>query len=128
MQRLLHTLLILGALVIAIAGCRNAASQAPARAETVVQNALDAWARGESADKYADGKQPFQVIDPDWKAGNRLTSFMIVEAKASTEKPDQVMCRVSLSQIIGNGQAIDKDVTYHVKLGAKTLIERSSQP
>ncbi len=106
-------------------GCaRNASGQALPKAEAAVEKALDSWARGEAADKFADASQPVHFIDPDWKAGYRLLSFLSFEAKQSEEKSDQVRCRVALSLQDRQGKKVDKKVIYAVQLGNNIVIGR----
>lgn len=107
-------------------GCEKKVSpQQPAdKAEAIVEKFLDSWTRGESPDKFADPAQPVQGIDPDWKAGHRLLSFLSVEAKQSQETPNQVRCRVALSTQDPKGKKVNKEVVYEVQVGEKYVISR----
>jgi hypothetical protein len=108
-------------------GCGKDASHQPTdKAEKVVEQFLDAWSRGEPPDKFDGPDQLIQGTDPDWKAGYRLLSFLSAEAKQSQEKSDHVRCRVALSLQDRKGKRWDKEVTYDVQLGEKSVIRRAS--
>jgi hypothetical protein len=125
MYRIVATCLFLGVLVAAASGCRgNNANVQSEKAETALQKALDAWARGEPADKFADAKQPIQLTDPDWKAGHRLLSFLVVEATPTADNPKNVRCKVTLSKAEPGGEAVEKEVVYLVQMGSKIVIDR----
>ena len=115
-------------LPLVAAGCGTNASKQPAdKAEKVVETFLDAWSRGEPADKFADPDHPIQGIDPDWKAGYRLMSFLSVEAKQSQDQPDHVRCRVALSLQDQKRKRWSKEVVYDVQVGEKSVISRVSR-
>jgi hypothetical protein len=115
----------LGLAALAGQGCGKRALQQPAeKAEAVVDQVLDAWTRGEPADKFAGPQQPIQAKDPDWKAGYRLLSFLTAEAKQIPEQPNHVRCRVALSLQDRAGKKVDKEVVYDVQLGDTIVIGR----
>jgi hypothetical protein len=117
--------LVIGACITQ--GCsRNNSKRAQDKAEKAVEQVLDAWARGESADKYADANQSVQASDPDWKAGYRLLSFLTIDSKQEAE-PSHFQCRVSLSLQDPKGAKVVKEVGYDVKMGSKTVIDRMAQ-
>lgn len=120
---LLYAATILMAVVVT--GCGKP-QQPGDKAERVVEKFLDAWSRGELSDKFAHADQPIQGTDPDWKAGQRLLSFLCDEAKPSQETPGHVRCRVALTLQDQKGKRIDKEVEYDVQLGEKSLITRVS--
>jgi hypothetical protein len=121
---LLHVGLVLSA--SALSGCNKASTeQLQGKAEAALETALNAWVRGEAADKYSDVSQPIQITDPDWKSGSRLLSFLTVESKPSTESADHFRCRVALSLQDRKGKKVEKEVDYEVRLGDKIVIERA---
>ncbi len=95
------------------------------KAEKIVEQFLDAWSRGESLNKFADPDHPIQGIDPDWKEGRRLLSFLCAETKPG-ETPEHFRCRVSLALQDQKGKRADKEVVYDVQLGEKSVIRRMS--
>ncbi|MHB1423497.1 MAG: hypothetical protein ACYC3I_09955 [Gemmataceae bacterium] len=121
---LLYAGLILPAL--AAAGCAKNSAPPEDKAEKAVEQLLDAWNRGEPADKFADPNNPISGSDPDWKAGYRLLSFLSSEIKQSQEKPDEFRCQVELSLQDKSGKRWDKKVTYEVRLGEKSVVNRAS--
>lgn len=64
-----------------VAGCGGSGSSLPAdelsRAETAVSAALAAWKNGESSAQWHKRAPEFTFVDPDWRAGVRLTDFEI---------------------------------------------------
>jgi hypothetical protein len=107
-------------------GCGSSSPNQPAdKAERFVDEFLDCWARGESPDKLADRNPSIQVSDPDWKAGYRLTSFLIVETKQDQGTPGHVQCRVALSLADRKANKSEKEVKYDVRVGDKIVIGRA---
>lgn len=122
--------LLLAAMTLAVllaGGCgKNAATQKAEKGDKALEQFLDAWSRGEPAEKFADPNGPIQGSDPDWKAGYRLLSFLSGEAKHNPETSDQVRCRVSLFLQDSKGKKVNKEVVYEVQLGEKSVIRRAS--
>jgi hypothetical protein len=110
--------------LLALAGCKKDDAAQQNKAEAAIDKALDAWARGESADKLTTGSPPIQIDDPDWKSGVRLLSFLTAESKPSTAAPGQFHCRVSLALQDRAGKKSEKEVHYEVALGATISITR----
>ena len=109
-------------------GCGKKAPPQPAeKAERMVEVFLDAWSRGEPADKFSDAENPIQGTDPDWKAGYRLLSFLSADAKQNENQPDHILCRVSLYLQDKKGKKQEKTVVYDVQLGEKSVIHRAAR-
>lgn len=122
---LLGTALVMSAL--AVQGCGTSSTRHDLnRAQAALDQVLDSWARGEAPTRYADDSEAIRATDPDWKAGYRLLSFLSVDAKPIEEKPGHVLCRVSLVLKEPKGKQVEKEVTYHVQVGDKVIIERKS--
>lgn len=116
------------ALVLLIGGCdRNGAAQPAEKAEAAVNKVLDAWTRGEAADRFTGPEHPIQATDPDWQAGYRLQSFLAVESKSDPQNPTLIHCRVSLSLRDTQGDEADKEVVYDVHLGNRIIIQRQER-
>jgi hypothetical protein len=125
----MRTFVLIGATLSTLfgGGCgRNAAKQPTDKALEVVETFLEAWNRGDPADKFADAAQPVQGSDPDWKAGCRLMSFLTAEVKQSQETPNLFRCRVALSLRHPRGQMVEKEVVYEVQMGEKNVVRRAS--
>ncbi len=113
---------------LALQGCaKDSPKKKLEKAEQVVDQVLDSWARGESPDKFADPNQPIQADDPDWKAGSRLLSFLNSETTPGDKGPNHFRCRVALSLQDRQGKQLQKEVVYDVQIGDKVIIARSSQ-
>ena len=121
---LLYAGLTLSAL--ATVGCGKNTASPEDKAEKPLEQFLDAWSRGEPADKFADANNPISGSDPDWKAGYRLLGFLSGETKQNQEKPDEYRCQVELSLQDKSGKRWDKKVTYEVRTGEKSVINRVS--
>jgi hypothetical protein len=101
--------------------------QQPAdKAEKIVEQFLDAWSRGEPPEAFAGPDRPLQGVDPDWKEGRRLLSFLCAETKQSEAAPNQFRCRVALTLQDPKGKKWDKEVVYEVQMGEKSVIRRVS--
>jgi hypothetical protein len=112
--------------LLALSGCKT--DTAPSQlnqAEVALDRALDAWVRGEPADKLASASPPVQADDPDWKSGVRLLSFLTVESKASPAGPGRFHCRVSLTLQDRAGKKLEKEVLYEVTMGETISVTRS---
>ena len=126
-QNVRHLTLTIAIAGLFLQGCaRHDSKRAQDKAEKALETVLDAWTRGEPADKYADPNQPVNATDPDWKAGFRLLSFLTLESKPVADGPNHFQCRVSLSLQARNGARTERDVDYDVRLGDKTVIARAS--
>jgi hypothetical protein len=123
--------LLVGALALSallLPGCRkDPAVKLRAKAEAAVEKALDAWARGESPEKFAQSGQLIRVTEPDWQAGVRLVSSLISETTQSQDKPEHVRCRVALSLQDRKGKKAEKEVEYDVEVGDTIVIARASR-
>lgn len=111
---------------VTLAGCKDTAKKNLGKTEQAVDTALDCWARGEPASKFADPSQPIQLDDPDWKAGMRLLSFLNSGTTAGSD-PNHFRCKVALSLQGPDGKQVQKDVVYDVQVGDKIIIVRSTQ-
>ncbi len=125
MPRESFCLLVAAAGLAAVAGgCGKNAPRPTEKAEAAIDKALDAWLRGEPPGTVTAGEPPVQATDPDWQAGHRLLSFLVVESKAIPDNPDHVRCRVALSLQDATGKQVDKEVVYDVQLGDTIVIRR----
>jgi predicted ATP-dependent protease len=116
---LLLTALILVA--VALSGCSSNSSEATlAKAQVALDIALDGWSRNEPPEKFA-------CVDPDWKAGYRLVSFLTSDAKHVDETRDRVRCRVALSLKDRQGKRLDREAFYLVQLGETITIRRDEK-
>jgi hypothetical protein len=112
------TLLILA---VTLSGCSsNSPETTLATAQVALDTVLDGWSRNEPPEKFA-------CVDPDWKAGYRLVSFLTSDAKRVGEGRDQVRCRVALSLKDRQGKKLDKDAFYLVQLGETITIRRDDK-
>jgi len=113
---------------LTLQGCgKDPARDTRNKASAALDRVLDAWARGESPDKCAAG-QPIQLVDPDWKAGYRLVSFLTDETAPTDGKPDEwVRCRVALALKDRKGRTMEKKVVYLVKMGDPIVISREGR-
>lgn len=124
LKRMPVALLILGALTPC--GCGSSREQPADRAERAVEQFLDAWSRGESPEAFANADQSITGTDPDWAKGYKLVSSMTVDRKPLPDQPDHIHCRVMLSVRDRSGNKLDREVTYDVLAGEKTVIRRVS--
>ena len=114
------TMTLLAVLLGGCGGNANSSDSDLAKAQTALDNALDAWTRGEPPEKFA-------VVDPDWKAGCRLLSFLTADAQLLDADSKQVRCRVALTLKDRDGRKQDKEVTYLIQLGNTIGIRRDSK-
>lgn len=113
-------------LAIVAPGCGKRSPKTPAdKAEALVDQFLDAWTRGERPEQFEGGHPNVSVLDPDWKAGMRLLSFLSVETKQSQQGDSQFRCRVSLTLQNNLGKTVDKQVVYEIVTGGKCVIRRT---
>ncbi|MCS7047435.1 MAG: hypothetical protein NZO58_13845 [Gemmataceae bacterium] len=113
-------ILVLWLLASLVLGCKNdVASTKLTKAEIELDKVLDAWARGEPADQYPD-------VDPDWKAGYKLHSFLSSDARLVETKPEQARVEVALSLSDPKGKRLQKTVVYRVEQGPPVVIRRES--
>jgi hypothetical protein len=120
----LHLHLAAASLVaVLLPGCRgnfDSSEAALAQAQAALDTTLDAWNRQEPPEKFAG-------VDPDWKAGYRLLSFLTAEAKYVGSTPDRVRCRVALALKDRQGKRLDKEVFYLIQLGDTITIRRDEK-
>ena len=93
------------------------------KAEAALDQALDAWVRGESSDKLP----AIRIDDPDWKAGQRLLGFLTSQSAPSEGAPNLFRCRVALTLRDRSGKRIDREVEYSVRVGEEVVIERAAR-
>lgn len=70
--------LILGLALAAGCGGRAPRPADPDQARTAVRAALDAWARGESAETLTQRRPAIHVVDHEWRSGLRLDRYEVV--------------------------------------------------
>ncbi len=112
------------ALAVLLPGCgqpANSSEENLSKAQAALETALDAWARKETPGQLA-------AIDPDFKAGYRLLSFLTVEAKPLDETLTQFRFRVALTLQDQQGKSLDKEAVFLVQLGDPIAIQREGQP
>jgi hypothetical protein len=111
--------------LLALGGCHgDDAGAAQRRAEAAVDQALDAWARGEPPDRV----EGIRVNDPDWRAGHRLLSFLVSQSGVVEGTKDEVRCRVALTLQERPGRRVDREVEYRVRIAEPVSIERVAGP
>jgi hypothetical protein len=110
-------------LAVLLPGCRgnsDSPEAALAQAQTALDTTLDAWTRQDPPEKHAG-------VDPDWQAGNRLLSYLTVDAQHVGSRTDQVRCRVALVLKDRQGKKLDREVFYLVQLGDTITIRRDDK-
>jgi hypothetical protein len=116
--------LFIGALVLGLmtpAGCKkDDPEDAPRRAEAALDRALDSWVRGEPPERL----EGIRVVDPDWRAGQRLVGFLVSKSGVVEGAKDEVRCRVSLTLQDRSGRRVNREVEYRVLLAEPVSIER----
>jgi hypothetical protein len=123
MRSLFTVALVLGLLIPA--GCqKDAADAAQRRAEAALDQALDSWVRGEPPDRL----KGIRVDDPDWRAGQRLVSFLVSQSGRVEGVQDEVRCRVALTLQDRSGRRMNREVEYRVRITEPVSIERVAAP
>ncbi len=119
MRGSITVMLVIGLLVPT--GCKkDALDDAPRRAEAALDRALDSWVRGEPP----DGLAGIQIDDPDWRAGQRLASFLVSQSSVVEGTKDEVRCRASLTLQDRTGRRVNREVEYRVRIAEPVSIVR----
>ncbi len=82
----------LACLLLAVTGCgggRREKDYLPpeSKARTALESALTAWQNGQPIGKITGGATTVQVVDSEWKAGQKLASYEIVRAEPGNGPP-----------------------------------------
>jgi hypothetical protein len=122
LMRYLLWVIFVTCLVIPL-GCKKETTHTmQQKAEAALDQALDAWVRGESPDKL----MAIRINDPDWKAGQRLLGFLTSQSSSVEGTPNRFRCRVALTLRDRSGKRIDREVEYSVQVGEEVVIERAA--
>jgi hypothetical protein len=119
------TLLVVLLMVVSPAGCRRTAlpeAADPAKARTVLCQALDAWKSGGTADSLRTG-QSITVIDPQWQDGYRLAHYEL--AGDGTIRGCDWRCVVSLSVQDASGRRSSLHAVYTVSTSPALVVVRT---
>jgi hypothetical protein len=92
------------------------------KAKAVVETSLNHWKSGESADKLAG--QGIEIVDEDWKAGNKLLDYTIKSATSLPQQGPRVVVLLNMQQ--RNGKKSNTEVAYEVILKDKVKIGRDA--
>ncbi len=126
-----RSVLLLGwSVVLAVpllaAGCNSSGLSAAEydRAQRSLEQALEAWKRGEAAKKWAAETAPVRCVDLEWNQGYRLLDFQIVGLTADSNGYPEARVRLSVQK--AKGPAEERDALYGINLkkGNQVVISR----
>ena len=106
---------VCGTVALALGGCGAPSAPRPSDAalgRELLQNALDAWKKGDTMDSYRRATPGVTVVDPQWAAGTALLSFEL--AAESTPDGYDVQFKVKLVQKDTAGKSSSQKAVYNV--------------
>ena len=114
--------------VLALAGCcvSGLAPVDPEGARAALQSALEAWARGESAESLAHLKPCIHVSDPDW-SGERLKLVRFEVAAPPAVVGAGLRFQATLTTQDGRGRSRRQAVCYRVYTAPHVCITREAE-
>jgi len=98
----------------------------PALGKQTLQNALEAWKKGESVDSYKQSTPNVTVADRQWKDGAKLLDYEF----DGDSVPDgfDVQFKVKLTVQDASGKPSKKKAVYNVSTTPAFVIVRAAEP
>lgn len=119
---------VCGTVALALGGCGAPSAPRPSDAalgRESLQNALDAWKKGDTLDAYRRATPGVTVVDPQWAAGAALLEFEL--AAESTPDGYDVQFRAKLVQKDTAGKSSSQKAVYNVSTTPGLAVVRVMQ-
>ncbi|MFO0876030.1 MAG: hypothetical protein U0840_01550 [Gemmataceae bacterium] len=114
--------ILLGAVLAAGCGGGTAPGAAdPTAAKAALQQALDAWQRGDPPERLLEGRPSIRVLDREWTQGHRLLRY---EIGSQTPFAADQRFQVVLTLQVANRPAVKKKAVYLVGTSPAITVAR----